>query len=67
MLASTLYLVRVWQQADRDGRPAFRASVRAVDAERETLFTRPADLARYLANANPSTAERLPGAPDPSY
>ena len=48
MLTSTLYLVRIWQQPDRRGRTSFRASVRAVDAERERLFTRAADLARYL-------------------
>lgn len=57
MDASTLFMVRVWRQLQR-GRSVFRASVRAVDAEHERVFTRPADLARYLVQASetPSTA-----------
>lgn len=48
MLTSTLFIVRIWQRPDRRGRALFRASVRAVDAERERLFTRAADLTRYF-------------------
>ena len=50
MEASTLFVVRVWQQPQR-GRLAFRASVRAVDVEQERVFTRPAELARFLEQA----------------
>jgi hypothetical protein len=49
---SILLVVRIWQQPDRRGRAAFRASVRAVDAERERLFTRAADLTRYLRSVS---------------
>ena len=48
MLRSSLFIVRVWRQRDRRGAAAFRASVRAVNAERGRVFTRPSDLARYL-------------------
>jgi len=48
MLRSGLFIVRVWRQRNRSGVRAFRASVRAVDAERGRVFTRAADLARYL-------------------
>lgn len=51
MECSTLFVVRVWRQIYR-GRGAFRASVRAVDAEQEHLFTRPAELARFLEHAS---------------
>ena len=54
----SLFVVRVWQQQDARGRGAFRASVRAVDAERETVFTRAADLARYLESASLLAASR---------
>jgi hypothetical protein len=58
MDTSTLLLVRVWQQRDADGRPAFRASVRPVDGESERLFTRVADLARYLRRMTPAASHR---------
>ena len=48
MLRSSLFIVRVWRQRDRRGAAAFRASVRAVNAERGRMFTRPSELARYL-------------------
>lgn len=63
MVASTLFLVRIWRQPDRPGRGSFHASVRAVDAEREALFTRPADLVRYLART--SAAGEAPSCPTP--
>ena len=47
-MSSTLFIVRIWQQPDRRGRALFRASVRAVDDERERLFTRASALARYF-------------------
>ena len=50
METSTLFVVRVWRQPQR-GRTAFRASVRAVDVEQERVFTRPAELARFLEQA----------------
>ena len=53
MLCSSLFIVRVWWQRDRRGATAFRASVRAVNAERSRVFTRPADVARYLARNCP--------------
>jgi len=52
MDTSTLLVVRVWQQTDRRGRAAFRASVRPVDGEAERLFTRATDLARYLRSVS---------------
>jgi hypothetical protein len=48
METSTLFVVRVWQQPEHRGRDTFRATVRAVDAEQERLFTRAAELARFL-------------------
>jgi hypothetical protein len=48
METSTLFVVRVWQQPERCGRDAFRATVRAIDAEQERLFTRATELARFL-------------------
>jgi hypothetical protein len=51
MECSTLFVVRVWRQIRR-GRSTFRASVRAVDAEQERLFTRSAELARFLSHAS---------------
>ena len=53
MLRSSLFIVRVWRQRDRRGATAFRASVRAVNAERGRVFTRPSDLARYLLRLCP--------------
>ena len=50
MLRTSLFVVRIWRERCRRGGTAFRASVRAVNAERGRVFTRPADLARYLAN-----------------
>ena len=61
---STLYMVRVWRQPQR-GRTVFRASVRAVDAEHERVFTRPADLAHYLMQAS-ETRSSSPAPPDES-
>ena len=48
MLRSSLFVVRVWRKDGRGGLAGFRASVRAVNAEHSRVFTRPADLARYL-------------------
>jgi len=61
METSTLFVVRVWRQAQH-GRSLFRASVRAVDVEHERVFKRPADLAHYLerASAAPSRRELEP-------
>jgi hypothetical protein len=53
MLRSSLFIVRVWRQRDRRGANAFRASVRAVNAERGRVFTRPSDLTRYLLRTCP--------------
>jgi hypothetical protein len=53
MLRSGLFIVRVWRQRDRRGAAVFRASVRAVNAERGRVFSRPADVARYLARNCP--------------
>jgi hypothetical protein len=61
---STLFIVRVWRQL-RSGRTVFRASVRAVDAEHERVFTRPADLAHYLMQAS-ETPSSTPVSPDES-
>jgi hypothetical protein len=63
MDTSTLLLVRVWQQPDERGRAAFRASVRAVDAEGERLFTRATDLARYLRSVSPGRVDTPPKEP----
>lgn len=49
MSRANLFVVRIWRQRDRGGAAAFRASVRAVNAERGRVFTRPTDVARYLA------------------
>jgi hypothetical protein len=57
MECSTLFVVRVWRQTHR-GRSAFRASVRAVDAEQEHLFTRPLELARFLDHASRTWPDR---------
>jgi hypothetical protein len=61
---STLFMVRVWRARQR-GRSVFRASVRAVDAEHERVFTRPAALAHYLERASES-GSAPPAAPDDS-
>ena len=53
MLRSSLFIVRVWRQRDRGGDAAFRASVRAVNAERGRMFARPSDVARYLVRNGP--------------
>ena len=58
MLRSILFIVRVWRQRDRRGAAAFRASIRAVDAERAQVFTRPADVARYLLRNCPDESPR---------
>lgn len=60
---STLFMVRVWRQQQR-GRSVFRASVRAVDAEHERVFTRPADLAHDLVQASETRSSTPP--PDES-
>jgi hypothetical protein len=64
MEISTLFVVRVWRQTQRGGL-AFRASVRAVDVEQERMFTRAADLARYLERASVEFAEPGPSARPP--
>jgi hypothetical protein len=63
---STLFMVRVWRQPQR-GRSVFRASVRAVDAEHEQVFTRPSELAHYLVRASQtrSTPAAAPADPKP--
>jgi hypothetical protein len=58
MLGSSLFIVRVWRKRDRRGAAAFRASVRAVNAERGHVFTRPADVARYLERNCPDESPR---------
>jgi hypothetical protein len=67
METSTLFVVRVWRQAQH-GRSLFRASVRAVDVEHERVFKRPADLAHYLERAS-SVPPRpdLEPVPDPTF
>lgn len=62
MSEAQVYTVRVWRQLD-----AFRASVRAVGDEQATLFTAPAQLARFLeqACAPPAAAPAAP-APRPT-
>jgi hypothetical protein len=62
METPSLFVVRVWQQPNPRGRARFRASVRAVDAERETVFTRATELARYLE----SVSLLAGGKPEPS-
>jgi hypothetical protein len=59
METSTLFVVRVWRQAQH-GRSLFRASVRAVDVEHERVFKRPADLTHYLERASSAPARRDP-------
>ena len=59
MLRASLFVVRIWRERARRGAAAFRASVRAVDAERGRVFTRPADIARYLARNCPEEDERV--------
>jgi hypothetical protein len=54
MSPSILFVVRIWQQRSRRGRTGFRASVRAVDAERVQLFTRATELARFFAEESRS-------------
>ena len=63
MSAPLLYLVRLWQQPGQHGDAAFRASVRPLDGERETLFTHPVDLAQYLARQ--AATCQAPAAPGP--
>jgi hypothetical protein len=58
METSTLFVVRVWRQAQH-GRSLFRASVRAVDVEHERVFKRPADLALYLVRASRAPPQRV--------
>jgi len=57
METSTLFLVRVWRQPRRGG-TSFRASVRAVDVEQERVFTRAADLARFLDGASTASTQQ---------
>ena len=63
METSTLFVVRVWRQAQH-GRTLFRASVRAVDVEQERVFKRPTDLAHYLERAS-STPPQSPSTATP--
>jgi hypothetical protein len=68
MSAPVLYLVRVWQQPGQHGDAAFRASLRPLDSERETLFARPADLVNQLANCLAKRQAGPPGPPpDPAH
>ena len=48
MQPSSLFILRVWAEPGARGRVAFYASLRAVDTEREVVFTRATDLARHL-------------------
>ena len=65
METSTLFVVRVWRQAQH-GRSLFRASVRAVDVEHERVFKRAADLAHYLERASSAPPQRdLQPVPNP--
>jgi hypothetical protein len=67
METSTLFVVRVWRQAQH-GRSLFRASVRAVDVEHERVFKRPADLAHYLERASSAQPPRdLQADPNPTF
>lgn len=54
MQPSSLFIVRIWAEPEARGRVAFYASLRAVDTEREVVFTRATDLARYLRTLVPA-------------
>ena len=58
MLRSSFFIVRIWRERVGRGTGAFRASVRAVDAERGRVFTRPADITRYFANSCPEEDDK---------
>jgi hypothetical protein len=60
MLRSSLFIVRVWRQRCGGAARGFRASVRAVDDERERIFARPADLVAFLARKSPDGLQHDP-------
>jgi predicted dienelactone hydrolase len=51
-LISMLFLVRVWHRTDADGTRQFRASVSPAGAGPAHFFERPADVARFLDEAD---------------